>query len=228
MKKHSISKELEKKILILDGGMGPLIQEFGLTEEDFRGEMFANWELPLKGCNDLLAVTRPDVISDIHLRYLEAGADIISTDTFNANPISLADYGLHEWAYKINKAAALAARAVADEITGRDVSKPRFVGGSVGPTNRTASISADISNTAVRDVTFEELADGYSTQIEGLVDGGVDIIQLETFLDTLNCNAAISAAESVFEKKGVRIPVMVSGTHTNRGRTLSGQPMEDF
>lgn len=228
MRKHSIREEVRKRIFILDGGLGTLIQGYGLTEEDFRGDEFASWPVPLKGCNDLLVLTRPDVIGEIHRRYLEAGADIITTDTFSATSIALADYGLQDYAYEISRAGTRVARKAADEFTRIDPRKPRYVAGSVGPTNRTSSIAADINNTALRDITFDELASAYAVQIEGLVDGGADIIQLETFFDTLNAKAAIFAAETVFAKKGVRLPLIVSGTLTNSGRTLSGQTVEAF
>lgn len=223
-----IYNEIKKRILVLDGGLGTMIQEFGLTEDDFRGGRFCSWAIPLKGCNDALVLTRPDVIGEIHRRYLEAGADIITTDTFNSTAVSLADYGLQDFAYEINRAGARAARMAADEFTRRDPSKPRFVAGSVGPTNRTASIASDMDDTSSRNITFGELAAAYAEQIEGLLDGGADVIQLETFFDTLNAKAAVFAAGTVFEKKGVRLPVVVSGTLTGGGRTLSGQTVEAF
>ena len=228
MRKHSINEEVKKRLLILDGGLGTLVQGYGLTEEDFRGDEFASWPVPLKGCNDLLVLTRPGVIGEIHRRYLEAGADIITTDTFSATSVSLEDYGLQDYAYAISRAGAEVARKAADEFTRRDPQKPRYVAGSVGPTNRTSSIAADMNNTALRDITFGTLATAYEVQIEGLVDGGADIIQLETFFDTLNAKAAIFAAETVFSKKGVRLPLIISGTLTNSGRTLSGQTVEAF
>lgn len=228
MKRHSIHEEIKRRILVLDGGLGTLVQGYGLTEEDFRGDEFASWPVPLKGCNDLLVLTRPDVIGKIHRRYLEAGADIITTDTFSATSVALADYGLQDYAYRISRAGAEVARKAADEFTRLDPQKPRYVAGSAGPTNRTSSIAADMNNTALRDITFDDLAAAYAVQIEGLVDGGVDIIQLETFFDTLNAKVAIFAAENVFAKKGVRLPLIVSGTLTNSGRTLSGQTVEAF
>lgn len=228
LNKPSLYEEVKKRILVLDGGLGTLIQGYGLTEADFRGEGFASWPVPLKGCNDLLVLTRPDVIGDIHRRYLEAGADIITTDTFSASSVALADYGLQDYAYEISRSGAEVARAAADEFTRRDPRKPRYVAGSVGPTNSTASIASDMDNTALRGITFDELTKAYARQMEGLIDGGADIIQLETFFDTLNAKAAIFAAETVFGEKGVRLPMIISGTLTNSGRTLSGQTVEAF
>lgn len=228
MKKHSIRDAVKERILILDGGMGSLIQRAGLSEEDFRGERFRDRGVPLKGCYDVLNITRPDVIAAIHRRYYEAGADIVTANTFSASAISLADHGLQEFSYEISRAGAELVRQLADAFTRETPDKPRFVGGSVGPTNRTASIAADMNNTSLREVAFEELAAAYEVQIEGLIDGGVDVIQLETFFDTLNAKAALFAAERVFEKRGGRLPVIVSGTLTNSGRTLSGQTVEAF
>ena len=207
-----------ERIVILDGGMGTMIQRYGLREEEYRGEEFASWHLPLKGCNDLLALTRPEVIGEIHRAYLEAGADIITTDSFNANRISLADYRLQEHAYAISRAAAQVARRTADDyMREHPQAGPRFVSGSVGPTSKSSSIATDMNDTARREVDFE-----------GLVDGGADIIQFETFFDTLNCKAAIFAAGEVFASRGRKLPLIVSGTLTNSGRTLSGQTVEAF
>ena len=164
--------QLERRILLLDGGFGTMVQGYGLQEEDYRGRRFAGWPVQLKGCNDLLALTRPDVVREIHEKYLRAGADIIETDSFNANAVSLADYRLEECAYEISKAAAGIARSAADEFTARNPQKPRFVAGSVGPTNRTASMSADVQNPAAREVTFAQLVEAYTDQVRGLVDGG--------------------------------------------------------
>ncbi|MCL2561926.1 MAG: methionine synthase [Rikenellaceae bacterium] len=218
---------LNDRILILDGGLGTMVQRAGLGEKDFRGEKFAAWPMPLMGCNDVLALTRPDVIRDIHEQYLAAGADIISTDTFNATRVSLADYGLQEHAYEVNRAAATVARGVVGEWTRRTPEKPRFVAGSMGPTGKTASMSADVSDPAARDVTFDELAAAYAEQARGLRDGGADILLIETIFDTLNAKAAIYAIRQIcgFED----IPIMLSGTLADAsGRTLSGQTVEAF
>ena len=220
---------LGERILLLDGGLGTMVQQYGLSEADYRGERFAAWEVRLKGCNDVLVLTRPDVVSKIHEMYLEAGADIIETDSFNANAVSLADYGLQEYAYEISRAAAEIARAAADEYTMRNPQKPRFVAGSVGPTNRTASMSADVSDPAAREVTFAQLVEAYTAQVRGLLDGGADIILVETVFDTLNAKAALYAIDCESIKRNRKIPVMVSGTLADSsGRTLSGQTVEAF
>lgn len=226
---RDIYKELEQRILLLDGGFGTMVQRYGLGEQDYRGEQFADWTTRLTGCNDLLALTRADVVGEIHEKYLAAGADIIETDSFNANAISLADYGLQEHAYEIARAAAEIARASADRFTLSNPTKPRFVAGSVGPTNRTASMSADVGDPAAREVTFSQLVEAYTDQMRGLLDGGVDIILVETVFDTLNAKAALYAIDSLCEKRGVKVPVMVSGTLADAsGRTLSGQTVEAF
>ncbi|MEG1982769.1 MAG: methionine synthase [Alistipes sp.] len=223
-----IRKELTHRILLLDGGMGTMVQQYGLTEEDYRGARFADWEQRLKGCNDLLALTHADVIQEIHEKYLSAGADVITTDSFNANAISLKDYGLEAYSYEISRAAATIARRAADTFTTRNPNKPRFVGGSIGPSNRTASMSADISDPAAREVTFEQLAEAYREQARGLMDGGVDLLMLETFFDTLNAKAAIYAVKELLEERKIALPLIVSGTLTTSGRTLSGQTIEAF
>ena len=229
MKKEDIEKLLGERILILDGGLGTMVQRFGLKEEDYRGERFADWPSPLKGCNDLLVLTRPDVLREIHSAYYRAGADIVSTDSFNANAVSMTDYGLEEYVYEINRAAAALARSVADEFTAANPSKPRLVAGSMGPTNRTASVSADVNNPAAREVTFARLAETYGEQARGLVDGGADILLIETVFDTLNAKAAIYAVDTLSERLGRRIPLMISGTLADAsGRTLSGQVVEAF
>ncbi|MBP3331584.1 MAG: methionine synthase [Tidjanibacter sp.] len=225
---NDIRELLKERILLLDGGLGTMVQSFGLAEEDYRGERFAEWHTDLKGCNDLLVLTRPDVIREIHTQYLRAGADIITTDTFNANAVSMADYGLEEYVYEMAREAARLARGCADEFTLRNPSKPRFVAGSVGPTNKTAAMSADVDDPEARGVDFDGLVAAYTSEIEGLVDGGANLLILETFFDTLNCKAAIFAAEQVFEQKGVHLPVIVSGTLTNSGRMLAGQSVEAF
>ncbi len=229
MLKFSIYKELGDRVLVLDGGLGTMVQGYGLTEEDFRGERFTGWSVLLKGCNDLLVLTRPDIIRRIHEAYLLAGADIISTDTFNSTAISLADYALEDHVYEINREGADLARAVADEFTLKNPSKPRFVAGSIGPTNRTASISPDVNNPGFRAVSFDELKDAYYVQAKGLADGGVDVFLVETVFDTLNAKAALCAIDELCEERGVKIPVIVSGTLTDAsGRTLSGQTVEAF
>ncbi len=228
MTTNTLARALEERILLLDGGMGTMIQRYGLREEDFRGEAFAAWDRPLKGCNDLLALTRPDIIREIHEKYLAAGSDIIATDSFNANALSLSDYGLQDHIYEINRAAARTARVAADAFTARNPQKPRFVGGSMGPTSHTLSMSSQVDDPAARDVAFDTMEAAYYEQARGLVDGGVDLLMLETFFDTLNAKAAIHAAERLFEATGRRLPLIVSGTLTASGRTLSGQTVEAF
>ncbi len=229
MKRSDIERLLSERILLLDGGLGTMVQRYGLDEAAYRGEEFGSWERPLKGCNDLLVLTRPDVIREIHEEYLKAGADIITTDSFNANAVSLADYGLGGYVYRINRAAAAIAREAADRFTAVDTAKPRLVAGSMGPTNRTASVSADVNDPAAREVTFEALAVAYAEQARGLIDGGVDILLIETVFDTLNAKAALFAVAELCEELGRDIPVMVSGTLADAsGRTLSGQTVEAF
>ena len=220
---------LEKRILILDGAMGTMIQRYSLEEEDFRGERFLHHAHDLKGNNDLLSIVRPDIIEAIHKAYLEAGADIIETNTFSGTWIAQADYKLEDLAYEINFESARVARKAADDYTRMNPDKPRFVAGAIGPTNRTASISPDVNNPGYRAITFDQLVDAYSTQTKGLIDGGSDIILIETVFDTLNCKAAIFAVERIMEEKNVQLPIMVSGTITDAsGRTLSGQTSEAF
>ena len=219
----------EKRILIIDGAMGTMIQRYKLDEAGYRGERFKDWTRDVKGNNDLLVLTQPQIIGEIHEAYLEAGADILETNTFNAQAISLADYGMEEFAYEMNVAAAKIARAPADKWTKKTPDKPRFVAGAVGPTNRTASISPKVSDPGFRNVDFDELREAYKDQVRGLIDGGVDIIIIETIFDTLNAKAAGFATLEVFDEKGIELPVMVSGTITDRsGRTLSGQTPEAF
>ncbi|MBO5685734.1 MAG: homocysteine S-methyltransferase family protein, partial [Alistipes sp.] len=209
----------------LEGGFGTMMQQNGFVEADYRGARFANHPQPLKGCGDLLSLTQPEAVAAIHEKYLVAGADIITCNSFNANAVSLSDYGLQEYAREIARAAATIARTIADRYTERNPQKPRFVAGSVGPTNRTASLSADVQNPAARDISFRELVAAYAEQIRGLVEGGADIILIETVFDTLNAKAALYAVEEV----GCRLPVMVSGTLADKsGRTLSGQTVEAF
>jgi 5-methyltetrahydrofolate--homocysteine methyltransferase len=224
-----IEKELGKRILVLDGAMGTMLQAYKFTEEDFRGEEFRDWDRPLKGNNDLLSITQPESILEVHRAYLEAGADIIETNTFSGTSIAQADYGLEEWAYELNRKSAAIAREAADEFTRRDPGRPRFVAGSIGPTNKTASMSPDVNRPGYRAITFEELGKAYRQQIEGLMDGGCDILLIETVFDTLNAKAALYAAGEVFDDRGQHIPIMISGTITDAsGRTLSGQTAEAF
>lgn len=225
-----IQSELAKRILILDGAMGTMIQRYSLDEADFRNDSLANHTHSLKGNNDLLSVTRPDVIKAIHAQYLEAGADIIETNTFSGTTIAQADYGLGEdWVYQINYQSAKIAREVADEFTAKNLSKPRFVAGSVGPTNKTASISPDVNDPGFRGITFDELVIAFKAQCKALVEGGVDILLFETIIDTLNAKAALYAAQELFDEIGKTYPIMISGTITDAsGRTLSGQTTEAF
>jgi 5-methyltetrahydrofolate--homocysteine methyltransferase len=226
----------KKKILILDGAMGTMIQRYKLTEEDFRTPELANHPKPLKGNNDLLSLSRPDVIKSIHAAYLEAGADILETNTFSGTSIAQEDYGLSHLAYEINYHSAKIAREVADEFTAKNPDKPRFVAGALGPTNKTASLSPDVNDPGYRAITFDQLAAAYKEQVQGLLDGGADILLVETIFDTLNAKAALYAIQEVFEERNIPlnpeeggIPVMVSGTITDAsGRTLSGQTTEAF
>src|SRR5438045_2626764 len=206
------------RILILDGAMGTMIQRYKLTEADFRGERFANHARDLKGDSDVLVLTRPDVISAIHHEYLEAGADIIETNTFGGTAIAQGDYALEDAVYDINFEGARLARAAADAWTDKTPDRPRFVAGSMGPTNRALSISPDVNNPAFRSTTFDEMRAAYETQVRGLIDGGSDILLLETIFDTLVVKAALVAIENVFEATGVRLPLMISVTVTEIGR----------
>ncbi|HJU32048.1 MAG TPA: homocysteine S-methyltransferase family protein [Hyphomicrobiaceae bacterium] len=218
-----------KRILIIDGAMGTMIQRYKLSEAAFRGARFADHPRPLQGNNDLLVLTKPEVIAEIHDGYLGAGSDIISANTFNAQRISLADYGMEGLAYEMNLAAARLARQAADAATRRTPDKPRFVAGPLGPTNRTASISPDVNNPGFRNISFDELVEAYSEQTRGLIEGGADLLLIETVFDTLNAKAAGVAVLNVFDEAGVELPVIVSGTITDRsGRTLSGQTPEAF
>jgi 5-methyltetrahydrofolate--homocysteine methyltransferase len=226
---NTIQDILTNKILVLDGAMGTMIQRYQLEEEDFRKGWFENHPKSLKGNNDLLSLTRPDVISAIHRMYFEAGADIAETNTFSGTTIAQADYDLESAVYDINYHSAKIAREVADEFTQKDPSKPRFVAGSIGPTNRTASISPDVNDPGFRGVTFDELVLAYKQQINALMDGGVDLLLVETIFDTLNAKAALFAIDEVFEDRGTKLPIMVSGTITDQsGRTLTGQTTEAF
>jgi len=226
---NDIKQILKDRILVLDGAMGTMIQRHILEEEDFRGERFKDHKHSLKGNNDLLSITRPDIIKDIHAKYFEAGADIAETNTFSSTRIAQADYKLEDIVYELNFESAKIAREVADEFTKKEPNKPRFVAGSLGPTNRTASLSPDVNDPGFRAVTFDELVDAYFEQTKGLVDGGVDILLVETVFDTLNAKAALFAIQKYFNETGTKIPVMISGTITDAsGRTLSGQTVEAF
>ncbi|MGB3619371.1 MAG: homocysteine S-methyltransferase family protein [Catalinimonas sp.] len=225
----NIEQILRERILILDGAMGTMIQRHTLEEADFRGERFKDHGHLLKGNNDLLALTRPDIIADIHAAYFEAGADIAETNTFSGTRIAQADYQLEEAVWDLNLAAARVARRVADDYTRRQPEKPRFVAGSIGPTNRTASLSPDVNDPGYRAVTFDDLRAAYREQVDALLEGGVDLLLVETVFDTLNAKAALFAAEEAFDALGRRVPIMVSGTITDAsGRTLSGQTTEAF
>lgn len=226
---YSIPQVIRERILILDGAMGTMIQRYNLREEDFRGERFVDLLGQMKGNNDLLCLTRPDVICDIHRKYLEAGADIIETNTFNATSVSMADYHVQDLVSEINLAGARIAREIADEYTAKNPDKPRFVAGSVGPTNKTCSMSPDVNNPAARALTFDELAESYQEQMEALLTGGVDAFLIETIFDTLNAKAALFAAEKAMKKVGRSVPVMLSVTVSDTGgRTLSGQTLDAF
>lgn len=228
-KQPQILQLAQQRILILDGAMGTMIQRHKLEEQDYRGARFADWKSDVKGNNDLLAITQPEIIFDIHCEYLAAGADIIETNTFNATTISMADYNMQALAKEINIEAAKVARRAADKFTAMSPDKPRFVAGVLGPTSKTASISPDVNDPGKRNVTFDELVEAYVEATEGLIEGGADFILIETIFDTLNAKAAAFAVEQTFESLGLRLPVMVSGTITDAsGRTLSGQTAEAF
>ena len=228
-KQQQIEELLKKRILVLDGAMGTMIQRYNLEEKDFRNENLKDHPYSLKGNNDLLALTRPDVLEAIHRQYFDAGADILETNTFSGTTIAQADYHLEDWVYQINYESAKLARKIADEYTAKNPNKPRFVAGSMGPTNRTASLSPDVNDPGYRAVTFDELVIAFKQQAKALIDGGVDILLAETIIDTLNAKATLFALEEVFDEIGYRIPVMVSGTITDAsGRTLSGQTTEAF
>ena len=224
-----VTQEIQKRILILDGAMGTMLQRYNFSEEDFRGERFKDFPHPLKGNNDLLSLTQPAAIRDVHAQYFAAGADIVETNTFSGTTIGMADYHLEDFVYELNFESAKLAREVADEFTAKNPSKPRFVAGSIGPTNRTASMSPDVNDPGYRAVTFDDLRIAYKQQVEALIDGGSDILLVETIFDTLNAKAALFAIEEVKEERNLDIPVMVSGTITDAsGRTLSGQTVEAF
>ena len=225
----SIQEEIKKRILVLDGAMGTMLQRYNFSEEDFRGERFKDFPHSLKGNNDLLSLTQPKAIAEVHAAYFEAGADIVETNTFSGTTIGMADYHMEDLVYELNYESAKIARQVADEFTAQNPEKPRFVAGSIGPTNRTASMSPDVNDPGYRAVTFDDLRIAYKQQVEALMDGGSDLLLVETIFDTLNAKAALFAIEEVKEERGIDIPIMVSGTITDAsGRTLSGQTVEAF
>ncbi|MHA6280250.1 homocysteine S-methyltransferase family protein [Salinimicrobium sp. CAU 1759] len=218
-----------KKILILDGAMGTMLQEYNFTEEDFRGKRFADWPVSLKGNNDLLSITQPKAIAEIHREYLDAGADIVETNTFSGTSIAMADYQMQELVYELNFESARIAKEVAQNVTFEDPEKPRFVAGAIGPTNKTASMSPDVNDPGFRAISFSDLAIAYKEQARALIDGGVDVLLVETVFDTLNAKAALFSIEELKEEMKIDIPVMISGTITDAsGRTLSGQTAEAF
>jgi len=220
---------LVNRILVLDGAMGTMLQRYQFTEEDFRGERFKDFHKSVKGNNDLLSITQPKAIAEVHSKYFEAGADIVETNTFSGTTIAMADYDMQDLVYELNFESAKIARQVADEFTAKQPDKPRFVAGAMGPTNKTASLSPDVNDPGFRAVSFDELRIAYKQQAEALLDGGVDLLLVETIFDTLNAKAALFAIEEIREERAIEIPVMVSGTITDAsGRTLSGQTAEAF
>ena len=225
----AIEEALQKNILVLDGAMGTMLQAYKFNEADFRGDRFTDHPCSLQGNNDMLSLTQPEAIKTIHRKYFEVGADIVETNTFSSTSIGMGDYEMEAWVYELNFESAKLARAVADEFTNANPNKPRFVAGSIGPTNRTASMSPDVNDPGYRAVTFDDLVISYSEQVQGLVDGGSDVLLVETVFDTLNAKAALFAIDALKEKNNWDIPVMVSGTITDAsGRTLSGQTVEAF
>ena len=224
-----ITEQLKNRILVLDGAMGTMLQAYKFSEEDFRGERFKDYPTPLQGNNDLLSITQPEAIKTIHAKYFEAGADIVETNTFSGTTIAMADYQLEDLVYELNYQSAKIAKEVANKFTTKEPHKPRFVAGSIGPTNRTASMSPDVNDPGYRAVTFNDLRIAYKQQVEALIDGGVDLLLVETVFDTLNAKAALFAIEEVKEERELEIPIMLSGTITDAsGRTLSGQTAEAF
>ncbi|WKX77281.1 homocysteine S-methyltransferase family protein [Zobellia laminariae] len=224
-----IREILKERILVLDGAMGTMLQRYKFTEEDFRGERFKDWEHPLQGNNDLLSLTQPEAIAEVHRKYFAAGADIVETNTFSGTTIAMADYYMEDLVYELNYESARIAKKVADEFTAKEPNKPRFVAGSIGPTNKTASMSPDVNDPGYRAVSFDELRIAYKQQVEALLDGGSDLLLVETIFDTLNAKAALFAIEEVKEERNIDVPIMVSGTITDAsGRTLSGQTAEAF
>ncbi|MEO2051097.1 MAG: homocysteine S-methyltransferase family protein [Allomuricauda sp.] len=226
---QKIEDILNERILVLDGAMGTMLQRYKFEEGDFRGERFKDWPSDLKGNNDLLSLTQPKAIADVHRAYLDAGADIIETNTFSGTTIAMADYGMEALVYELNYESARIAKQVSQEYTEKDPGKPRFVAGSMGPTNKTASMSPDVNDPGYRAVSFDELRKAYKQQVEALLDGGADLLLVETIFDTLNAKAALFAIEEVKDERNIEVPVMVSGTITDAsGRTLSGQTAEAF
>lgn len=224
-----IKEILQERILVLDGAMGTMLQRYKFTEADFRGERFKDWKSPLQGNNDLLSLTQPEAIAEVHRKYFAAGADIVETNTFSGTTIAMADYYMEELVYELNFESARIAKMVADEFTAKEPHKPRFVAGSIGPTNKTASMSPDVNDPGFRAISFDELRVAYKQQVEALLDGGADILLVETIFDTLNAKAALFAIEEVKEERNIDVPIMVSGTITDAsGRTLSGQTAEAF
>ncbi len=229
MPKLEIHSALEKRILVLDGAMGTMIQQHPLEEADFRSTRFNDHPCPLKGNNDLLSLTQPEIIKSIHRAYFDAGADIVETNTFSSTSIGMADYQMESLAYELNFESAKIAKEVAEEYRDKTPDQPRYVAGSIGPTNRTASMSPDVNDPGFRAVTFDELVTAYKEQVEGLIDGGADLLLVETIFDTLNAKAALFAIEEIRAKKSTSTPIMISGTITDAsGRTLSGQTVEAF
>ena len=227
--RETLEKILEQRIMILDGAMGTMIQAYKFEEEDYRGERFKDYEILLKGNNDLLTLTQPEAIKEIHRKYLAAGADILETNTFSGTTIAMADYAMEDLVYELNYESARLAKEVAIEFTEKEPHKPRFVAGSMGPTNKTASMSPDVNDPGFRAITFDELRSAYKLQAEALLDGGADILLVETVFDTLNAKAALFAIEEIKEERGLDVPIMLSGTITDAsGRTLSGQTAEAF
>lgn len=225
----SIHQLLKERIVIIDGAMGTMIQKHKLTEEDYRGDQFAHYEHPLKGNNDLLVITQPNIIKNIHKEFLKAGADILETNTFNANSISMGDYHMQKWVVELNVEAVKVAKAARKEYVEEFGVRPIFIAGAIGPTNKTASLSPDVNNPGFRGVTFDELVNSYTEQVIALIESGADLLLVETVFDTLNCKAALYAINTIKEERGIDIPLMVSGTITDAsGRTLSGQTTEAF
>lgn len=226
---EEIQKILQERILVLDGAMGTMIQEYNFSEEDYRGEQFKDFHVSVKGNNDMLSITQPEAIKEIHRKYLEAGADILETNTFSSTSIAMSDYEMEGFIYELNYQSAKIAKEIAQEFTIKNPSKPRFVAGSIGPTNKTASMSPDVNDPGYRAVTFNDLKIAYKQQAEALLDGGVDILLVETVFDTLNGKAALFAIEEIKSERNINVPIMVSGTITDAsGRTLSGQTAEAF
>jgi len=225
----NIKEDLQNRILVLDGAMGTMIQNHNLTEDEFRGSRFKNHPCSLKGNNDLLSITQPQIIRKIHLAYLESGADIIETNTFSSTSIGMLDYQMEDLAYELNYESAKIAKEAVNYYSGKTPIKKRYVAGSIGPTNKTASMSPDVNDPGYRAITFDELVIAYKEQVLGLIDGGSDLLLVETIFDTLNAKAALYAIDSVKEEKSIEIPIMISGTITDAsGRTLSGQTVEAF